>query len=394
MKTHLLSFFLACAFVLSVSTLAQKKNKDTIDVSSFWDSSHHWYDINDEVDKIIVPLPEQKEYNKSEIEKIGDNILLYQRANGGWPKNYDMRAILTDEQKKTLLAAKNDNSMTTFDNGATHSQVEYLARVYSITKKERFKDACLKGIDFILSAQYPNGGFPQFFPDTSGYRKYITFNDGAMAGVMKVLLAIEQNKPHYSFVDEERRVKVHRAYEKGVECILRSQIKVNDTLTAWSQQHDNITLQPQSARTFEPKAICGQESAEIVQFLMKIKKPSEEIISAVNAAVRWFEKSKIFGIKVLNVDASDTQFIYHKSNFDRIVVEDPTAPPIWARFYEIETNRPLFCNRDAKPVYSLAEVARERRTGYAWYGYEGENVLKAYAEWQKKYSPNKNVLLQ
>jgi PelA/Pel-15E family pectate lyase len=358
--------------------LKRSSGKDTIDVSTFWDSSHHWYDINDEVTKIIVPVPGQKQYDKTEIEKIADNILLYQRSNGGWPKNYDMRAILTDDQKKALVSAKDDILMTTFDNGATHSQVEYLARVYSITKKTQFKEACLKGIDFILSAQYSNGGWPQFFPDTSGYRKYITFNDGAMCGVMKVLLAIVQNKSHYSFVDEERRTKVQKAFDKGLECILNCQIKVNDTLTAWCQQHNNITLLPQNARTFEPKAICSQESAGLLEFLMSIKNPSQEIINSVNAAVQWFEKSKIFGLKYENVSAPHADFQYHKADFDRIVVEDSTAPPIWARLYEIDTNKPIFCNRNGIVVYSLAEVERERRTGYAWYGYEAQPVLNKY----------------
>lgn len=378
----------------SNSLVARQKIKDTIDVSAFWDSAHHWYDINDEVKKVIVPPPHQKKYDEGEIKNIANNILLYQRVNGGWPKNYDMQAILTDEQKHALLAAKQDSMMTTFDNGATHSQVEYLARVYSITKQKRFKEACVKGIDFILSAQYANGGFPQFFPDTSGYRKYITFNDGAMVGVMKVLHNIAQNKPHYSFVDNERRKKVQIAFKRGIECILRCQIKVNNVFTAWCQQHDNVTLLPQNARAFEPKAISSMESAEILQLLMNIENPQKQIIEAVNAAVLWFKRSRIFGIRVIDIEAPETQFIYHKAAFDRIVVEDSTAPPIWARLYEIETNRPLFCNRDGKPVYTLAEVERERRTGYKWYGYEGEDVFRQYLKWQRQYSPNYNVLEQ
>lgn len=79
-------------------------------------------------------------------------------------------------------------------------------------------------------------------------------------------------------------------------------------------------------------------------------------------------------------------------DYDRVVVEDSQAPPIWARMYELGTNRPLFCNRDKKPVYSLAEVDRERRAGYTWYSYVPAEVLAKYPEWQKQWSPNDNAL--
>lgn len=356
------------------------------DAAGFADSAHHWYDINDEVPKMITPQAGQQRYAKDQIEKIADNILLYQKANGGWPKNYDMLAVLTEEQKRTIVSAKDDISLTTFDNGATHSQVAYLAKVYTETQQMRFMTACLHGIDFILSAQYPNGGFPQFFPDTSGYRRYITFNDGAMGGVMKVLGEIARSKKQYSFVDEERRTKAKEAFDRGLGCILQCQIPAGDSLTAWCQQHDNRDLTPQNARTFEPKAICSMESAEIVLFLMKIKEPSAEIQRSVHSAAAWFRGSAISGIRVENRKMSSTQFQYHTSSEDRVVVQDPNAPPIWSRMYEIGTNRPLFCNRDGKVVYSLAEVELERRTGYKWYGYEPQEVLDAYDAWKKRLS--------
>ena len=72
-------------------------------------------------------------------------------------------------------------------------------------------------------------------------------------------------------------------------------------------------------------------------------------------------------------------------------MNDSSAAPIWTRYYELKTHRPLFCNRDSKVVYSLAEVLRERRDGYGWYTYEPQKVLKLYPTWQKKWAPGKNV---
>ncbi|MFZ4621868.1 MAG: pectate lyase [Bacteroidota bacterium] len=382
-----------CTLLLldTVSILAQKNpaKNEAIDIAGFYDSAHHWYDINDEVPKTIMPEKDQKKYSKDQIEAIADNILLYQRANGGWPKNYDMLAILTDEQKKAIVDSKNDISLTTFDNGATHSQIAYLAKAFKKTKQERFKDAVLRGIDFILSAQYPNGGFPQFYPDTKGYRKYITFNDGAMGGVMEVLGDIVRSEKQYAFVDDARRASVRIAFDKGVNCILQCQINVGDSLTAWCQQHDNVTLKPQNARTFEPKAICSMESAEIVRFLMEIDAPSAEVKNAVHSAVAWFRGSALYGIRVENRKMDTTKFQYHTSTEDRVLVRDESAPQIWSRMYEIGTNRPLFCNRDGKVVYSLADVELERRTGYAWYGYGPQEVLNRYDAWCSKWNTSR-----
>ncbi len=362
------------------------------DISGFQDSAHHWYDIADE-DKLFLPSPNQPRFKPSEVGQIADNILLYQKSNGGWPKNYDMLAILTPEEKRILDSVRNDVN-STFDNGSTYSQVEFLARVYRKTGDDKYRDACLKGLDFILSAQYPNGGWPQFYPDTSGYRKYITFNDGAMVGIMTVFLHILQNEPSYSFVSSELKEDVRRSFEKGVDCILKCQVVDNGVLTAWGQQHDNIDFHPQSARAFEPASLAGRESAEIVLLLMSIDKPEKRIVTSVQAAVRWFSRSGISGIRVREFKAPVAHYKYRTTvDYDREVVEDPNAPVIWARMYELGTNRPLFCNRDRKPVYSLAEVDRERRAGYSWYEYEPAEVLKKYPAWQKKWSPHENALV-
>lgn len=367
-----------------------QEDEQGIDLRGFWDSAHHWYDINDE-EKIIYPLPDQKKYKKNETTKIADNILLYQKNNGGWAKNYDMTAILTDEQRAAVINSKNGTN-TTFDNGSTHSQITYLAEAYLKTKEEKYKDAALKGIEFILSAQYENGGFPQFYPDTSGYRKYITFNDGAMIGVMNILQEVVKNPDKYFFVDNNLFGRIKTAYEKGIDCILKCQINDNGELKAWCQQHDNITFLPQSARTFEPAAVCSGESLGIIFILMNIENPGAKIINSVNSAIAWLNKSKIYGIRVERIDAPHADYDYHSTDWDRIVVEDYTAPPIWSRYYELGTNRPLFCNRDGQPVYSLAEVHRERRTGYSWYSYDPQQLLDIYPEWQKKWSPDFDAL--
>lgn len=385
-KTYGLKPVLALIFLLCSSLLfAQKEDKEfqTIDTAIFADNAHHWYDIF-EKERLIQPKKNQPRYKATELAAIADNILLYQKNNGGWPKSYDIQAILTAEQKDTLLAAKNEINTATFDNRSTYSQIECLSKVYFVIKKERYKTAVLKGLDYILASQYANGGWPQFYPLQKNYSHYITYNDDAMAGVMKLLKEITDGKVQYAFLDAALKQKLKTAFDKGIECILKTQINDTGKPTAWCQQHNEVTLAPEWARKFEPPSICNGESVDIVLLLMSIKNPSKEIVAAVENAVAWFNESKILYIKEKTVKIKDTVFKYHTTNRDKIIVTDSTAPPIWARYYELKTHRPLFCNRDSKVVYSLAEVDMERRTGYGWYTYSPQKVLNRYNEWKRK----------
>ncbi|HEY4147691.1 MAG TPA: pectate lyase [Chitinophagaceae bacterium] len=374
-------------FVGSVA-FAQKKATNSgelspIDVGIFQDDAGHWYGIADK-DNMINARPHQPRYTPNQVEAIADNILLYQKDNGGWPKNYDMLAILTPGQKDTLLQGKHLVN-TTFDNRTTYSHIATLSRVYAVIREDKYKQAALKGLDFILTSQYANGGWPQYYPLEDNYSRCITFNDDAFTGIMWVLKDIVENRPTYDFVDAKRRKLLETAYNKGLDCILKTQINDAGKPTAWCQQYDEKTLAPAWARKFEPPSICNGESVEIVSLLMSIKNPSAAVKAAVENAVAWFNESKITGIRVKTIPAPELVTPFRISHTDRVVVNDSTAPPIWTRYYELKTHRPLFCNRDSKVVYSLAEVARERRDGYGWYTYNPQRILDLYPVWEKQY---------
>ena len=325
-------------------------------------------------------------YAGDEAIRIADNVLLYQRNSGGWAKGIDMARVLSDDDKARIRSRKNRGD-SIIDNGATHTQIRYLAKVYSASRLERFSQGFLKGVDYLFDAQYDNGGWPQRFPKPSGYSRHITFNDGAMIGAMSVLRDIAEKRSDYTFVDEGRRGKAKEAVQRGIECILKCQIIADGKRTAWCQQHDEKSFEPRPARSYEKISICGGESVSIVRFLMVIDNPTEEIIQAIQSAVGWFDRVKLTGIRQVN-KPDDSE----RGN-DKVIIKDATAPPIWARFYEIGTNRPIFCGRDGKIKYSMAEIEHERRTGYSWYGRGPADLLdKDYPAWQKKWAPKKNVL--
>lgn len=376
------------ALILFSETLpAQVKTEEQvynrIETTPFQDNTNHWYKIADK-HNIINPLPDQTRYQPEEVRNIADNMLLFQKNNGGWPKNYDFFAKLSPAQHLLVKLAKNQIN-TTFDNGSTYTQIAALATAYHTTRNVKYKTACLKGLEFILQSQYKNGGWPQYYPLEKNYSRHITYNDGAMVGIMQLLKAILNGEKQYAFIETALRKRLQDAYNKGLDCIVKTQIIDDGKLTAWCQQHDEVTLQPAWARKFEPPCICNKESAELVLFLMSIKHPDKKIIAAIQGAVGWFEESKIYNTRVKTVAAPRTQTSFKLSVSDRVVVTDSTAPPVWTRFYELKTHRPMFCNRDSKVVYSLAEVARERRDGYGWYNYVPQQVLDNYSEWKKKW---------
>ena len=388
MVIHLKRMQLIFSWMLfSATVFAQQTN---ISTERFSDSRNHWYGIRD-VGNVVNPKPNQPKYPETEITKISDNILLYQRNNGGWPKNYDMQAILTKEQTDSVNKAKSGNH-TTFDNSTTYTHVEYLAEVYAATKIEKYKAASLKGLDFIFKAQFPNGGWPQYFPLEENYSRHITFNDGAMLGILATLKRINENDPSFTFVPNDIRQKSIIAYKKGLECILKTQIISKGRLTAWCQQHDEVTLKPAWARAYEMPSICNGESVAIVMMLMSLNNPDKRIIESVQSAIKWFEESKILNTRIKTVPSPPEESQYKTIRIDKVVVTDNTAPPIWTRFYEIDTERPLFSDRNSKLLYSMAEVSHERRAGYGWYTYAPQQALAKYPEWQKKWAPEKNVL--
>ncbi|OAM90984.1 pectate lyase [Termitidicoccus mucosus] len=379
-------FFVAiCAILLRADDALQP-----IDVSAFVDSAHHWRNVHGSSDNPLKPRPGHPSYKPEQVREIAANVLLFQCDNGGWPKNYDMCAILNDEEKAAVLSIKNRKTVT-FDNETTHSQVAYLAKAYAQIKEPAYRDACVRGLDFMLSAQLPGGGFPQRWPDPEGYHAYITFNDRVMVGILTVLRDAGNGVNGFAWLDTARREKCRNAQERGTACILACQYRnAKGELVAWGQQHDPKTLLPAKGRGFELPSLCAQDTPEIIRYLAGFEQPAPEIIAAIRAGVAWLEQSKITGIRVEEFNSTPVKFRFHDTDIDRRVVNDPSAPPIWARMYEMETNRPMFCGRDQKKVYAFAEVDRDRRTGYDWYGYWPADELSGlYPAWLKKHGFSK-----
>jgi PelA/Pel-15E family pectate lyase len=322
------------------------------------------------------PLPELLKkpdawFSTPEARQYGSNIVSFQSELGGWPKN-------TDTVSKPYTGNKQDLHPT-FDNGATTDELRFLAMLISGAEGDRYKEPFFRGYSYILSAQYPNGGWPQSFPPGNQYHRHITFNDNAMVRLM-LFLRESATSPDYAFVDPNLREKALAAFERGVDCMLKCQVRVEGKLTAWCAQHDEKTLDPRPARAYELVSLSGSESVGIVRLLMSLKEPKKEVREAIEAACAWLDSVKLTGIRiVMEKDGKAPK------GTNKVVVKDPGANPLWARFYEIGTNKPFFCDRDGVKKYSIAEIGYERRNGYAWYGEWPKALLeKELPAWRER----------
>jgi PelA/Pel-15E family pectate lyase len=302
-------------------------------------------------------------YASPEARAIADSVLAWQLETGAWPKNIDMTTPPAAGQKP-------GPEESTIDNGATVTQIRFVSRVYQATTEERFMASARRGIEYLLRAQYPNGGWPQYFPLRKGYYAHITFNDDAMSGVMTLLTDLARGSGGLPPFGDELVGRAALAVERGLDVILKTQVRLQPpggttlrageagTLTAWCQQHDEGTLEPRPARTFEPVALASRESVGLVLVLMRIENPQPRVVDAVEAAVAW--------LRAVRIDGTDR----------------------WARFYEIGTDRPLFAGRDAVIRYRLEEIEQERREGYSWYGdYAATLLNRDYPAWKRRISP-------
>jgi len=279
---------------------------------------------------------------------VASHVMSYQLSTGGWPKNIN---FFHDHCNRPLSVNEG-----TIDNGATQTEIRYLMRLYKATGDTLYLNASIRGIEYVLKMQYPNGGWPQYWPRKDHYHAHITYNDNAMINVMEMLRDIYQQKPPFDQgISAEIKGRAIEAFNLGVQCILATQIEQKGYPSVWCQQHDEVTLQPCGARAYELPGLVGSESAGIVMLLMSLPNPSDEVKRSIEGAVNWYRRSSI-----------------------------PGDSTMWARFYTIEENRPFFCGRDGIMRFDLNEVEEERRNGYQWYGRYGVKVLKRYEAWKRE----------
>ena len=309
-------------------------------------------------------------------DSLAEKLLLYQLPIGAWAKQLnDGKAVnynlpIDENLLKKIKSTGDDHA--TIDNNATTREINILIKAYKLTKNKAYLSAAEKGIKYLLKMQYENGGFPQYYPNKAIYRKQITYNDNAMINALTVLYNVSESKNDFDAVDSALKLKSKTALKKGIECILKNQILQNGIPTIWADQYDEMTLKPAKARAFEPVSLASGESVGIVKFLM-MQPATPELQKSIRNAVTWFEENKIEGYSYKLVKENDKTI--------RVLSEEKGAV-IWARFYEIETNKPIFGDRDNSVKYNYLEISEERRNGYSWYNDSADKLIaRDFPKW-------------
>ncbi len=366
MKYLLISFFIVLTWAAGSGLYAQTAGKQDDYLHFSWR-------------KVATQMPATW-YASAEAAKVAATVLYCQLDAGGWAKNKPYHHPMTAADSN-FVRENRSGIGATIDNGATTTEMIFLANMYAATGSERYFNAFEKGIYYLLSAQYANGGFPQFYPFRKGnsvsYASHITYNDNAMVNVLRLFRTIIEGDSLYVKMPltGKTRERIQKAWDKGIDCILETQIRVNRQLAVWCAQHDEVSLLPANARAYELASFSGQESIGIIQLLMDIPQPSERIIQSVTAAMQWLDEHKVTGWRLENKPGADG-----KKNM--ILIADPAAPVLLARFYDLDTGKPFFCDRDGIKKNSLAEIGPERRNGYSWYSTGFESLQKQYTNWK------------
>jgi PelA/Pel-15E family pectate lyase len=305
-------------------------------------------------------------------DTLAEKLLVYQLPNGGWGKQLnDGKAVSYNLPLDKALLEKiksTGDDHATIDNNATTREINILIKAYNTTKNPVYLSAAEKGIKYLLTMQYENGGFPQYYPNKQIYRKQITYNDNAMINALTVLYNISEGKNDFDTVNSELKLKSKTALIKGIECILKNQFLQNGVPTIWADQYDEITLQPAKARAFEPISLATGESVGIVRFLM-LQPVTPEIEKSIKSAVKWFKANKIedYSYKVVKQDNKTVR-----------VLKEEKGSVVWARFYDLNTNKPIFGDRDGSVKYNYNEISEERRNGYSWYIEFADKLIEKY----------------
>lgn len=318
-------------------------------------------------------------YAGAEAKAIADNILSYQTAAGGWSKNQNRTDPPRQRGQHYVQGTEGDSwsYVGTFDNGSTFTELAYLARVQAAlpgAAGEPYRQSFLKGLRYILMAQYPNGAWPQVYPLMGGYHDALTYNDDGFAHQVTLLSQIGAARGDYAFVPADLAAQARAAADRALDVLLKSQVVVNGRKTVWGQQHDPITLKPVGARNYEPASLAAAESAGLLVFLMSQENPSPQIVEAVHAGVAWLKAHEIHGF----------EWTDRKDGAGRLLYAREGAGPLWSRFYDIETGKPIFGERDQSIFDNVADVGAGRRNGYSWYNTTPKKALGLYEKWKAK----------
>jgi PelA/Pel-15E family pectate lyase len=313
---------------------------------------------------------------------FADNMLTWQMPHGGFDKGGQARyaARWNGSAPRSGWTGANGVEIGTLDNDATVTEIMFLADVYKRSAATTYRDGARRALDYILTMQYPGGGFPQVYPARANveYSNYVTFNDNAMARALVLLLQVTRQVAPLDgdLFTADERTRAETAITRGVGYILAAQIEQGSTKTVWCAQHDPETFEPLGARSYELPSKSGKESVGVIGFLMT-QPQTTEVAAAARAAIAWFKDADVVFENTAYVSrpSSSTDDNYNP-------IQSRSGSSMWCRFYDVTEDRCFFSGRlptDNPPgegkQYDIMDIEPERRYGYEWGGAYGTRLF-------------------
>ncbi len=282
-----------------------------------------------------------------------------QLESGGWTQVIHFARPRRGRMGKYRKRRVGSWNVSSLDDGQTQAALAMLIRADQALgfQHAEIHEAAAYGLDALLKAQFANGGFPQGWrapvqpqpvrkarlPDydwkTEGrvknYWDYYTLNDNVAGTVCETLIVA-----HQVYKDKKHLAALARL---GDFLILA---QMPDPQPGWCQQY-NYEMVPMWARKFEPPAITGWESQDVMETLIKIARHTgrKKYLEPIAPALEYFTR------KCLLPDGKI------------------------ARYYELKTNKPLYMDKSYRLTYDDSSVPGH----YGWkQPARFERIRKAY----------------
>lgn len=293
---------------------------------------------------------------------VADLIVALQNEDGGFqvlPDNYEM------SQKETGLGSMKD--VSSVYNGATTAELKYLAKYITANKPEdsKYQDAFVKGIKYLLTTQRDNGGWSMNPGSGSGFNANIEVGNKAMTEVLTLLSDIAiLNNQDYVFARKAMNVdEIKSAVEKGNDFIVKSQISNNNKKSGWATQYDksgNVTM----GHTYERESVSSYTTKDVIDYLMTIHNPSQDIKDAVESAYSWLKD-----VKIADKEQKVVKDTSMNNGFDVYLVDGSGT---WASNYVYDKATDSY-----RPLYSDVDPTRADQkyvNVYELYNLDGNSV--------------------
>lgn len=293
---------------------------------------------------------------------VADLIVALQNEDGGFqvlPDNYEM------SQKETGLGSMKD--VSSVYNGATTSELKYLAKYITANKPEdsKYQDAFVKGIKYLLTTQHDNGGWSMNPGSGIGFNANIEVGNKAMTEVLTLLSDIAiLNNQDYVFARKAMNVdEIKSAVEKGNDFIVKSQISNNNKKSGWATQYDksgNVTM----GHTYERESVSSYTTKDVIDYLMTIHNPSQDIKDAVESAYSWLKD-----VKIADKEQKVVKDTSMNNGFDVYLVDGSGT---WASNYVYDKATDSY-----RPLYSDVDPTRADQkyvNVYELYNLDGNSV--------------------